>query len=109
MAFLAESPLTRLKINVMPSRQINPGVEADLWELAFGPFQQTMPSHLETVALFSDQRRLVVSQVHPLANEIASEPERALAEIPLVVSTWKTRMCVPPSTSYATSSAPSGK
>ncbi len=86
MAFLAESPLTRLKINVMPSRQINPGVEADLWELAFGPFQQTMPSHLETVALFSDQRRLVVSEVHPLANEIASEPERALAEIPLVVS-----------------------
>lgn len=34
--FLRQSPLTRLKINVMPSRQINGGVSADLWELTFG-------------------------------------------------------------------------
>ena len=86
MAFLEEAPLTRLKINVMPSRQINPGVEADLWELAFGPFQRTMPPHLTTIPLFSDDRRLVVSETHPLANEISAAPERALKEIPLVVS-----------------------
>ena len=86
MVFLEEAPLTRLKINVMPSRQINPGVEADLWELAFGPFQRTMPPHLTTIPLFSDDRRLVVSETHPLVNEISAAPERARKEIRLVVS-----------------------
>lgn len=85
-AFLNDSPMTRLKINVMPSRQINPGVEADLWELALGPFQQTMPDQFKTVPLFADTRKLVVSKRHPLANEIIGAPVRALAEIPLVVS-----------------------
>ncbi len=84
--FLRQSPLTRLKINVMPSRQINAGVSADLWELAFGPFQQTMPAHLTVLPLFADERRLVLDANHPLSNEVVARPECALEQIPLVVS-----------------------
>ena len=31
-----ESPLTRIKLNVMPSRQIITAIASDLWELGFG-------------------------------------------------------------------------
>ena len=65
-AFLNDSPMTRLKINVMPSRQINPGVEADLWELALGPFQQTMPDQFETVPLFRIHENWLLASTIPL-------------------------------------------
>ncbi|MFT5012492.1 MAG: DNA-binding transcriptional LysR family regulator [Patiriisocius sp.] len=82
-AYCSENPLTRLKINVMPSRQIISAVASDLWELGFGPFQQNMPEYFEILPLFSDERTLVISQHHPLAN---AEPEIILKSVPLLVS-----------------------
>ena len=64
-AYCAGSPLTKLKINVMPSRQIVTAVSSDLWELGFGPFMQNMPEVLETIPLYHDTRRLMISRFHP--------------------------------------------
>ncbi|MFT5560463.1 MAG: DNA-binding transcriptional LysR family regulator, partial [Litorivivens sp.] len=82
-AYCTENPLTRLKVNVMPSRKIISAVASDLWELGFGPFQQNMPDYFDTVPLFSDKRTLVISQDHPLAY---AAPEVILKGVPLLVS-----------------------
>ena len=81
-----ESPLTRIKLNVMPSRQIITAITSDLWELGFGPFQKSMPEHFQTIALFQDERVLMISSEHPMYRSIVSEGEHRLREIPLIVS-----------------------
>lgn len=81
-----ESPLTRIKLNVMPSRQIITAITSDLWELGFGPFQKSMPEHFQTIALFGDERVLMISSDHPMYQSIVSEGEHKLREIPLIVS-----------------------
>ena len=76
------SPLTGLKLNIMPSRQIYTAIASDAWELGFGPFQQQMPEHLGCIPLFKDQRELVISGHQ---QEHALQPD-SLTRIPLVVS-----------------------
>jgi len=80
------NPLTRLKVDVMPSRKIIQGVLADTLELGFGPFQQQMPSLLETVALFRERRKLVINKQHPALARLLVDTEGSLQEIPLMVS-----------------------
>tara|TARA_R100001377_G_scaffold23495_1_gene12678 strand:- start:652 stop:1569 length:918 start_codon:yes stop_codon:yes gene_type:complete len=80
------NPLTRLKVDVMPSRKIIQGVLADTLELGFGPFQQQMPSLLETVTLFAEHRKLVINRQHPALARLLADPEGSLQEIPLMVS-----------------------
>jgi len=83
-AFLEHSPLTRIKLNVMPSRQIIAAVNSDLWDLGFGPFQQVMPAGVETLPLFEDHRTLMVSQLH---NKKLKAGDTLLAsQLPLIVS-----------------------
>jgi DNA-binding transcriptional LysR family regulator len=77
------SPLTRLKINVMPSRKLITAAASELVELGFGPFQKNMPDYFETVPLFEDERVLSISRHHPLAN---ASPEDILKKVPLLVS-----------------------
>ncbi len=76
-------PLTRLKIAVMPSRQIITAISSDLWELGFGPFQQVMPDRIMSIPLFEDERVLVISDQHPLAGKGDME---ILNQVPLIVS-----------------------
>lgn len=80
------NPLTRLKVDVMPSRKIIQGVLADTLELGFGPFQHQMPNLLETIALFKERRKLVINQHHPALPRLLADKERSLQEIPLMVS-----------------------
>ncbi|MFN3238431.1 MAG: LysR family transcriptional regulator [Pseudomonadales bacterium] len=77
------SPLTRLKVSIMPSRQIITAVASELVEVGFGPFQQNMPDYFTTVPLFDDERVLMISRDHPLLN---AEPETILKQVPLLVS-----------------------
>ena len=85
-AYCRESPLTRIKINVMPSRQIISAVGSDLWELGLGPFQQEMPAHFQTLALFQDVRQLMISRHHPAFAEVRDAPQQLLQRVPLIVS-----------------------
>lgn len=84
--YCTESPLTRLKINVMPSRQLISAVGSDLWELGFGPFQREMPEYLEPIPLYTDERVLVLSRAHPDFDRLSGQPEQLVKEIPLIVS-----------------------
>jgi len=84
--YCRESPLTRIKLNVMPSRQIITVIASDLWELGFGPFQKSMPDHFQTIELFNDERILMLSCHHPMYRFVVSDGEQALRKIPLIVS-----------------------
>jgi DNA-binding transcriptional LysR family regulator len=81
--YCSDGPLTKLKLNVLPSRQIYSAIASDAWELGFGPFQQRMPEHLTALPLFADQRELVISTAH--FTELSKKPE-LLTDIPLIVS-----------------------
>ncbi|MFT4719302.1 MAG: DNA-binding transcriptional LysR family regulator [Candidatus Azotimanducaceae bacterium] len=83
-AFLERSPLTRIKLNVMPSRQIISAVSGNFWELGFGPFQQVMPASIETMPLFQDQRTLMMSQGN--AARLKAGDKAELSNLPLIVS-----------------------
>ena len=91
--YCQQSPLTKIKLNVMPSRQIYASMASDTCELGFGPFQQVMPNHLTATAMFTDQRELVISGDHPAFKNIAPDPETPdaptpamLTEVPLIIS-----------------------
>jgi len=84
--YCQQSPLTRVKLNVMPSRQIITAITSDLWELGFGPFQKSMPDHFQTIPLFRDERVLMISRQHPMYQLILTEGEQKLREVPLIVS-----------------------
>lgn len=84
--YCKDSPLTKIKINVLPSRQIITAIGSDLWELGFGPFQQHMPTIFETIPLFTDDRVLMISKQHPHYAELMQEPESILNKVPLIVS-----------------------
>jgi DNA-binding transcriptional LysR family regulator len=83
-AFFQGSPLTRIKLSVVPSRQIISAVSSDLWELGFGPFQQIMPANIEILPLFQDQRTLMMSQDNALRLKAGDKAE--LSKLPLIVS-----------------------
>ena len=80
------NPLTRLKVDVMPSRKILQSVMSDALELGFGPFQHQMPALLETVPLFTESRKLVINRSHPRLEKLLEDPESCIQEIPLMVS-----------------------
>lgn len=80
------NPLTRLKVDVMPSRKIIQSVVTDTLELGFGPFQHQMPNLLETIPLFTESRMLVINSSHPRLSSLLEDPENNIQEIPLMVS-----------------------
>ena len=84
--YCEQSPLTRVKLNVMPSRQIISAITSDLFELGFGPFQKSMPDHFQTIPLFRDERVLMISRQHPMYPLILADGEQKLREVPLIVS-----------------------
>lgn len=85
-AYCDQSPLTRIKVNVMPSRQIITAIGSDLWELGFGPFQQQMPPHFQTIPLFTDTRRLMISKHYASLPRYLKNPEQLTERVPLIVS-----------------------
>lgn len=84
--YCRQSPLTRLQLNVMPSRQIISAISSDLWELGFGPFQQQMPAHFQVIPLFTDQRQLMISRHHPGYRALTGDGEKLAHQVPLIVS-----------------------
>lgn len=85
-AYCHDSPLTKIKLNVMPSRQIVTLIGSDIWELGFGPFQHQMPDYFETIPLFEDERILMISPDYPNFRELVAAPESILQTVPLIVS-----------------------
>lgn len=81
--FLNQHPLTRIKISVLPSRQIITAVSSELWELGFGPFQQTMPDRFRTIPMFEETRHLVL---HKNRFKPGISAEDLLHDYPLIVS-----------------------
>ncbi len=86
LEFCERNPLTRLKLDVAPSREIIYGVDADRWELGFGPFSKHMPGHLVTQPYFAERRLLVVHQNHPRFDALQQHPERDLSQATLLTS-----------------------
>jgi len=84
--YCTKSPLTKIKLNIMPSRQIISGVVSDLWELGLGPFQENMPVQLELLPLFTDTRSLTISSNHTEFLKIKNDPEQLARQVPLIVS-----------------------
>jgi len=84
--YCQKSPLTKINVNVMPSRQIITAIGTDLWEIGFGPFQHQMPPHFETIPLFQDERVLMISKDYPDLDALMSNPESILQKVPLIVS-----------------------
>jgi DNA-binding transcriptional LysR family regulator len=85
-AYCADTPTMRLKVAVMPSREIISAIRSDLWELGFGPFQQQMPGLFATLPLYDEERVLVISRNHPRYPELRDDPEKLVSSVPLIVS-----------------------
>lgn len=86
LEFCERNPLTRLKLDVAPSREIIYGVEDDRWELGFGPFQHNMPGHFVTTAFFTEARLLVAHEAHPRFEALIADPESELGAVTLLTS-----------------------
>lgn len=86
LEFCERNPLTRLKLDVAPSREIIYGVEEDRWELGFGPFQQHMPGDFVTTPFFTEQRLLVVHEAHPDFAALKGATGEELAAVTLLTS-----------------------
>lgn len=86
LEFCEKNPLTRLKLDVAPSREMVYGVDEDRWELGFGPFQSRMPGHFELMPLFRETRYLVVHEDHPDARPLLAEPAGNLGRQILLTS-----------------------
>ena len=86
LRFCERNPLTRLKLDVAPSREMIYGVDDDRWELAFGPFQHQMPGHFATRACFEETRVLVVHEAHPEFARLRADPLSVLDRTILITS-----------------------
>lgn len=87
LEFCERNPLTRLKLDVAPSREIIYGVDADRWELGFGPFStKHMPGHFVTQPYFAERRLLVVHENHPSFDVLRKRPEQELGQATLLTS-----------------------
>lgn len=86
LEFCELNPLTRLKLDVAPSREIIYGVDADRWELGFGPFSNHMPGHLLTLPFFAERRLLVVHENHPRFDALQRDAEHELGQATLLTS-----------------------
>jgi DNA-binding transcriptional LysR family regulator len=86
LEFCERNPLTRLKLDVAPSREIIYGVDEGRWELGFGPFQAQMPGYFVSRPFFTEERVLVVHESHPLFEAVMQDPEPHLGSITLLAS-----------------------
>ncbi|MEM7003976.1 MAG: LysR family transcriptional regulator [Pseudomonadota bacterium] len=86
LSFCDLNPLTRLKLDVVPSKEIIYGVAEGRWELGFGPFQREMPRHFRTKVYFDETRWLAVHEQHPLFQKLMHDPASCLAETTLLTS-----------------------
>lgn len=64
-AYAERNPLTRLKVDVVPSREIVHGVADGRWEIGFGPFLHQMPAYFAQVHCFEETRQLLVGNRQP--------------------------------------------
>ena len=86
LEFCERNPLTRLKLDVAPSRELIYGVDEDRWELGIGPFQTRMPGHFATRPFFQETRLLVVHENHPRFKALMQAPEEELKSVTLLTS-----------------------
>lgn len=86
LTFCEQNPLTRLKLDVIPSKEIIYGVAEGRWELGFGPFQTDMPGNFHLKTYFNETRKLAVHKRHPLYSQLMSQPAEALAKTTLLTS-----------------------
>ena len=86
LEFCDANPLTKLKLDVVPSKEIIYGVTDGRWELGFGPFQSEMPKQLNTRVLLSETRTLAVHRQHPLFDELMADPLGQLNRTTLLTS-----------------------
>jgi DNA-binding transcriptional LysR family regulator len=86
LEFCERNPLTRLKLDVAPSREIVYGVDEDRWELGFGPFQTRMPGHFECLPFFREQRVLAIHENHPDFDALVEAPASHMGEQTLLTS-----------------------
>jgi DNA-binding transcriptional LysR family regulator len=86
LEFCERNPLTRLKLDVAPSRELIYGVDEDRWELGIGPFQTQMPGHFLTTPFFEEKRQLVVHEKHPRFAALMRSPAGELTELTLLTS-----------------------
>jgi DNA-binding transcriptional LysR family regulator len=86
LEFCERNPLTRLKLDVAPSREMVYGVDEDRWELGFGPFQSRMPGHFECLPFFRETRQLVVHQNHASCDELVRDPAAHMGSQTLLTS-----------------------
>ena len=86
LEFCERNPLTRLKLDVAPSRELIYGVDEDRWELGIGPFQTQMPGHFVTTPFFAEQRKLVAHERHPRFDALMNSPAGELAQLTLLTS-----------------------
>lgn len=81
--FSKQWPETRLRIIEQPSRDIVQSVMSGEVELGLGPFETRM-RQFETIAIYEETRRLLISPRHPLHQEVMTPAQ--LRQLPLVVS-----------------------
>ena len=86
LEFCERNPLTRLKLDVAPSREMVYGVDEDRWELGFGPFQSRMPGHFECLAFFRENRMLAVHENHPDFDALMADPGSSMCRQTLLAS-----------------------
>ena len=84
--FCARNPLTRLKLDVAPSMELINGVDADRWEMGFGPFLNEMPGHFVCQRFFTEKRFLIVHKYHEKLGALRSNPLEVLQQLPLLTS-----------------------
>ena len=75
LEFCERNPLTRLKLDLAPGRELIYGVDEDRWELGIGPFQTRMPGHFVTTPFFDEKLN---GTLHRLARLIAERRRSAL-------------------------------
>lgn len=86
LEFSERNPLTSLKLDVAPSREMVYGVDEDRWELGFGPFQSRMPGHFECLDFYREHRMLVVHEHHPQFAELMADPLANMSQQTLLTS-----------------------
>ena len=86
LSFCDLNPMTRMKLDVVPSKEIIYGVAEGRWELGFGPFQSEMPGNFHTRVYFDETRVLATHRDHPLYAQLMSDPSSCLGETTLLTS-----------------------
>jgi len=86
LQFCEDNPLTKLKLDVIPSKEIIYGVVDGRWELGFGPFQNEMPRQLTTRVLLTETRTLCVHKQHPYFDALLENASAQLHNVTLLTS-----------------------